>query len=78
MIFGVLLFQLTVDHNTSNEDELRRLKSIGLDPDQLRRVGRLGTQQNTRCIGDFNIKSGYSDHDILRYCEYINHDFCIP
>ena len=44
----------------------------------MRRVGRLGTQQNTRCIGDFNIKNGYSDHDILRYCEYMYHDFCIP
>ena len=75
---NLLLFQLTVDHNTTNEEELQRLKSIGLDPDKLRRAGRLGTQQNTRCIGDFNIKSGYADHDILRYCKYIHYGFCYP
>lgn len=58
--------QLSVDHNTSNEDELRRLAGCGLDPNMLRRHKRLGMQQNTRSIGDHSIKGGYTNVDILR------------
>lgn len=58
--------QLSVDHNTSNEDELRRLEGCGLDPNALRRAKRLGMQQNTRSIGDYSIKGGYTNVDIIR------------
>ena len=58
--------QLSEDHNTRNEDELRRLQGCGLDPEKLRRYKRLGIQQNTRSIGDHSIKGGYQDTDIIR------------
>lgn len=57
--------QISVDHNTSDEDELRRLAKCGLDPDKLRHK-KLGTQWNTRSIGDYSIKGGYQGVDILR------------
>ena len=59
--------QLSVDHKTSNEDELRRLEDCGLNPNELRRHKRLGIQQNTRSIGDHSIKGGYKDIDVIRY-----------
>lgn len=59
--------QLSVDHTTRNEDELRRLQECGLDPEKLRRYKRLGVQQNTRSIGDHSIKGGYRDIEIIRY-----------
>jgi TAK1-binding protein 1 len=58
--------QLSVDHNTSNEEELRRLEHCGLDPNALRHAKRLGTQQNTRSIGDYSIKGGYVNVDVIR------------
>ena len=64
---GVLVAdQLTVDHTVENEDELKRLEALGLDSRELIRAGRLGTQENTRSIGDYSIKAGYKDVDSLR------------
>ena len=59
--------QLTKDDSIENEDELRRLESLGLRREDLLRAGRLGTQENTRSIGDYYIKEGYRDVDSLRY-----------
>lgn len=58
--------RISVDHNTSNEGELQRLARCGLDPNKLRQDKRLGMQQNTRSIGDYSIKGGYTNVDILR------------
>ena len=58
--------QLSVDHNTSNEDELRRLEKCGLNPNDLRVRQRLGAYQNTRSIGDYSIKGGYTNIDAIR------------
>lgn len=58
--------QLSVDHTVENEDELKRLEAIGLSPKNLIKAGRLGTQENTRSIGDYSIKEGYKDVDSLR------------
>ena len=58
--------QLSTDHDVKNEDELKRLEQLGLDPEELKRAGRLGPQENTRSIGDYNIKGGYKSVDILR------------
>ena len=58
--------QLSVDHGIENIDELRRLVSLGLDRNQLERSGRLGSQENTRSIGDYYIKEGYRDVDTLQ------------
>ena len=58
--------QLSKDHNTLNDEELRRLVECGLDATELRRTRRLGPQQNTRSIGDYSIKGGYTDVDTIR------------
>jgi len=58
--------QLSVDHNTKNEDELKRLEKLGLSASALSSSGRLGMQQNTRSIGDYSIKGGYMNLDILK------------
>ena len=57
--------QLSEDHGVENEQEIQRLAAIGLDPEQLKRTGRLGTQENTRSIGDYSIKGGYKDVDVI-------------
>lgn len=62
--------QLSVDHTVYNEDEMCRLLTIGLDRDELKREGRLGTQENTRCIGDYTIKDGYAEIESLRSTLY--------
>ena len=66
--------QLSKDDGVENEDELRRLESLGLKPEDLLKAGRLGMQENTRSIGDYYIKEGYRDVDSLRYawnfCQY--------
>ena len=58
--------QLSEDHGVENEKELERLTAIGLDREQMKKSGRLGTQENTRSIGDYSIKGGYRDVDVLR------------
>ena len=66
--------QLSVDHNVNNKQELERLMALGLDQEQLKKTGRLGTQENTRSIGDLSLKAGYKDVDVLRYddiCSYV-------
>ena len=50
--------QLSVDHSVENEQELARLMALGLDREQLKKSGRLGTQENTRSIGDYILKGG--------------------
>ena len=57
--------QLSEDHDVNNEQELKRLVALGLDREQLKKSGRLGTQENTRSIGDYILKGGYEDMDIL-------------
>lgn len=59
--------QLTKDDSIENEDELRRLESLGLRREDLLKAGRLGTQENTRSIGDYYVKEGYRDVDSVRY-----------
>ena len=58
--------QLTEDHDVHNEEELKRLSQLGLDPRELKVSGRLGTQENTRSIGDYSIKGGFRDVDVIR------------
>ena len=58
--------QLSTDHSVDNKEELKRLEKLGLDPEELKRAGRLGPQENTRSIGDYNIKGGYKSVDVLR------------
>ena len=62
--------QLTQDDSVENDRELVRLEALGLRREALLRAGRLGTQENTRSIGDYNIKEGYKDMDSLRYASW--------
>ena len=61
------VIQLSEDHGVENEQELKRLTALGLDREQLKKSGRLGTQENTRSIGDYILKEGYKDMDVLWY-----------
>ena len=58
--------QLSEDHDVQNEGELKRLSKLGLDRRELKKSGRLGTQENTRSIGDYSIKGGFRDVDVIR------------
>nr|UCK81543.1 TGF-beta-activated kinase 1 and MAP3K7-binding protein 1 [Arenicola marina] len=63
---GVLrVMQLTVNHDLTNEDELQRLSELGLDVGKLRQVGQLGNHTYTRTIGDYHVKGGYKEIDVL-------------
>lgn len=57
---------LSVDHGVETIDELKRLIDLGLDRKQMQSSGRLGSQENTRSIGDYSIKEGYKDVDTLQ------------
>ncbi|XP_070580706.1 TGF-beta-activated kinase 1 and MAP3K7-binding protein 1-like [Ptychodera flava] len=58
--------QLSVDHNMHNEDELLRLSHLGLNTEKIRQAGRqLGNCETTRSIGDYSVKGGYKDFDLL-------------
>ncbi|EDO48298.1 predicted protein, partial [Nematostella vectensis] len=59
--------QLSKDHDTQNEEELLRLARLGLDIVQIQRNRRIGSQENTRSIGDYCVKGGYKDFDILSH-----------
>lgn len=72
MTYSVYFYvQLSVDHVTNNKDELARLANLGLDIPQILRNRRIGNQENTRSIGDYGVKGGYKDFDILRYVSFV-------
>lgn len=58
--------QLTVDHDCSNKDELKRLEGLGLNAKVIIKSGRIGSHQCTRTLGDYSVKGGYQEFDILR------------
>ncbi|KAK6171338.1 hypothetical protein SNE40_019549 [Patella caerulea] len=63
---GVLkVMQLSHDHTLADEQEQIRLVNLGLDVEKLKQLRKLGTSDNTRCIGDYHVKGGYKDIDIL-------------
>lgn len=52
---------LSEDHTVGNEKELARLTGLGLSESWLKKTGRLGPCEITRCIGDYSIKGGYKE-----------------
>lgn len=62
---GLQVTQLNMDHTTENEDELFRLSQLGLDAGKLKQVGVICGQESTRRIGDYKVKYGYTDIDLL-------------
>eukprot|EP00051_Salpingoeca_urceolata_P034448 m.25129 g.25129 ORF g.25129 m.25129 type:complete len:639 (+) comp7758_c0_seq1:88-2004(+) len=57
--------QLSQDHDVNNPDEQKRLASLSLDVDSFVKAGRLGPVENTRSFGDFSVKTGWQDVDVL-------------
>lgn len=59
--------QLSTDHIIGNENELIRLSNLGLDIEQIQRgpKAKIGNHESTRSIGDYTVKGGYKDFDIL-------------
>lgn len=53
--------QLSVDHNLQNEEEVLRLRRLGLDLQVL----QSSSLYSTRCIGNYFGKSGYKDCNFL-------------
>ncbi|XP_067671924.1 TGF-beta-activated kinase 1 and MAP3K7-binding protein 1-like [Haliotis asinina] len=62
----VRVMQLTYDHTLNDELEQRRITKLGLDVERLKQLRKIGNSDNTRCIGDYHVKGGYKDIDILR------------
>uniref|UniRef100_H0WFL4 TGF-beta-activated kinase 1 and MAP3K7-binding protein 1 n=1 Tax=Otolemur garnettii TaxID=30611 RepID=H0WFL4_OTOGA len=62
---GLQVTQLNVDHTTENEDELFRLSQLGLDTGKIKQIGIICGQESTRRIGDYKVKYGYTDIDLL-------------
>ena len=58
--------QLSMDHTIDNEDELLRLSQLGLDVEKIQQQRKLGNAEYTRCIGDYHIKHGFKEIEILR------------
>ncbi len=62
----VRVSQLSYDHTLGDGNEQRRLTNLGLDVERLKQLKKIGNSDNTRCIGDYHVKGGYKDIDILR------------
>ncbi|XP_035759082.1 TGF-beta-activated kinase 1 and MAP3K7-binding protein 1 [Egretta garzetta] len=62
---GLQVTQLNVDHTTENEDELFRFSQLGLDAGKIKQVGTIRGQESTRRIGDYKVKYGYTDIELL-------------
>ncbi|XP_061495159.1 TGF-beta-activated kinase 1 and MAP3K7-binding protein 1 isoform X3 [Rhineura floridana] len=62
---GLQVTQLNMDHTTENEDELFRFSQLGLDAAKIKQVGTICGQESTRRIGDYKVKYGYSDIELL-------------
>ncbi|XP_051015968.1 TGF-beta-activated kinase 1 and MAP3K7-binding protein 1 isoform X1 [Acomys russatus] len=62
---GLQVTQLNMDHTTENEDELFRFSQLGLDTGKIKQVGVICGQESTRRIGDYKVKYGYTDIDLL-------------
>jgi serine/threonine protein phosphatase PrpC len=56
---------LSVDHTPKNPNEIARLASLGLDVELLTRGKRMAGLEHTRSIGDYALKGGYKDFDII-------------
>lgn len=57
--------QLSYDHTINDFGEQTRLKQAGLDVDKIQVLRRVANSDCTRCIGDYHVKGGYKDNDVL-------------
>ena len=61
------VIQLSYDHTINDPGEQSRLKQAGLDVDKIQVLRRVANSDCTRCIGDYHVKGGYKDNDVLRW-----------
>ncbi|CAG2235062.1 TGF-beta-activated kinase 1 and MAP3K7-binding protein 1-like [Mytilus edulis] len=59
------VMQLSVDHSLVNEEECNRMALLGLDMEKLKQHRLIGSSDSTRCLGDYHVKGGYKDIDLL-------------
>jgi len=59
------ILPLSIDHTTDNEDELLRLSHLGVDLCPGVVYPQLGEHQYTRCLGNYPVKGGYKENDLL-------------
>lgn len=57
--------QLNDDHDVHNQNEVERLASLGLNIENLK-SSQGGKFNFTRCIGDYLLKGGYKDNELLK------------
>lgn len=57
--------QLNEDHDINNQKEVERIKALGLKLENMKSV-QAGKFTFTRCIGDYTIKGGYRDNELLK------------
>ncbi|CAH1795407.1 unnamed protein product [Owenia fusiformis] len=57
--------QLSVDHTVDNQNELQRLADLGLDVEKIRQNRLIGKMEYTRSIGDYPVKGGYKEIELL-------------
>lgn len=55
------------DHTLENEAEVQRLAALGLPIQQIQNRVMFGQQLYTRCLGDYSLKGGYKDNELVRY-----------
>ena len=55
-----------MDHTTHNQDELLRLSQLGVDTGMLQTRKLFGDKIATRTIGNYLVKGGYKDNELLR------------
>lgn len=68
---GVLrVVQLSVDHDLKNEDEILRLQRLKLDTSKIKQLSKIGNQENTRCLGNYFVKGGYKEDELLASALY--------
>jgi len=59
------LIQLSYDHTICDPGEIARLQQAGVDVNKFKILRQVGNSDCTRCIGDYHVKGGYKDIDIL-------------
>lgn len=62
----LVLVAVSVSPSSSTRSDSSLLPLAGLDAGKLKQVGVVCGQESTRRIGDYKVKYGYSDIDLLR------------
>lgn len=58
--------KLNVDHTLENDNEVERLIGLGVPREHICKRSKFSQQLYTRCIGDYSVKGGYKDNELIR------------